>query len=74
MALSALTGKKPGRDVHCLLFTVKDTGPGIPPPELERLFDGFGQKIFDKGKLEGAGLGVALSHKFVQLMGGNSFR
>ncbi|GAB1544315.1 hypothetical protein NUACC21_69910 [Scytonema sp. NUACC21] len=54
-----------------LLFEVEDTGPGIPPEELNSLFEAFVQTKIGKESQEGTGLGLAISRKFVQLMGGD---
>ena len=53
-----------------LHFSVKDTGPGIPKPQLGNIFDPF-QRIGDQQtQIEGTGLGLAISHELVQIMGG----
>lgn len=54
-----------------LLFAVADTGIGIAPADLVRIFDEFYQ--VDGGsnrRQEGAGLGLAISRRFVGLHGG----
>lgn len=55
-----------------LLFYVKDTGPGIPKEKTGIVFDRF-VKLVDKNEtvLKGAGLGLAISHDLVKLMGGD---
>jgi GAF domain-containing protein/DNA-binding response OmpR family regulator len=52
-------------------FEVEDTGPGIVPTELDRLFEAFVQTETGRRSQEGTGLGLPISQKFVQLMGGN---
>jgi PAS domain S-box-containing protein len=54
-----------------LLFEVEDTGPGIAPEELNNLFDAFVQAKSGRESQEGTGLGLPISQKFVQLMGGD---
>ncbi len=54
-----------------LLFEVQDTGLGIAPEELDRLFEAFVQTTTGKETQEGTGLGLPISQKFVQLMGGD---
>jgi CheY-like chemotaxis protein len=49
---------------------VADTGEGIAPEELEYLFEPFSQTTSGKKAQEGTGLGLTISRKFVQLMGG----
>ncbi|MGB3236864.1 MAG: PAS domain S-box protein [Geitlerinemataceae cyanobacterium] len=53
-----------------LHFEVEDTGLGIKPEELETLFVPFGQAEAGRKASEGTGLGLPISHRFVQLMGG----
>jgi ammonium transporter, Amt family len=53
-----------------LTFEVADTGEGIAPEELEYLFEPFSQTTSGKKAQEGTGLGLTISRKFVQLMGG----
>lgn len=55
---------------HTLLFEVEDTGPGIAPEELGNLFQAFQQTRAGQQSKEGTGLGLRISQKFVQLMGG----
>jgi two-component system OmpR family sensor kinase/two-component system sensor histidine kinase BaeS len=47
-------------------FTVRDTGPGIPPEQLPHIFDRF-VKSADSG---GTGLGLAIAKSLVQAHGG----
>lgn len=53
-----------------LVFTVTDTGPGVAPEDYERIFKPFEQAA-NRPKVEGTGLGLALSREFVRLMGGD---
>jgi len=52
-------------------FEIEDTGPGIAQEEMEHLFEAFGQTATGRKAREGTGLGLLISHKFVQLMGGD---
>ncbi|MGL5922107.1 DAHL domain-containing protein [Chroococcidiopsis sp.] len=52
-------------------FSVEDTGVGIASAEIDRLFDPFVQAEAGISSQEGTGLGLPISRKFVQLMGGN---
>ncbi|NET59225.1 MAG: response regulator, partial [Symploca sp. SIO2E6] len=54
-----------------LLFEVKDTGSGIATTEMDTLFDPFVQTETGRKSQEGTGLGLPISRKFVQMMGGN---
>ncbi|MEB3830361.1 response regulator [Phormidium sp. CCY1219] len=51
-------------------FEIEDTGPGISPEELKLLFEAFGQTETGRKSQEGTGLGLPISQKYVQLMGG----
>jgi PAS domain S-box-containing protein len=53
-----------------LRFEVSDTGHGVAPEDLMRIFLPFYQTEFGIAKGEGTGLGLAISHEFVRLMGG----
>lgn len=51
-------------------FEVEDTGKGIAPEELNRVFEAFVQSGTSYQTFEGTGLGLAISKRFVELMGG----
>jgi signal transduction histidine kinase/DNA-binding NarL/FixJ family response regulator len=51
-------------------FTVADTGVGIAPDDVNKLFQAFEQVGEQDRKTEGTGLGLAISQQIVQLMGG----
>ncbi len=54
------------------LFEVSDTGIGMTPEQLSRLFQAFSQADASTSKkYGGTGLGLALSRKFAELMGGS---
>ena len=53
-----------------LLFSVKDTGPGMEPELVARLFQRFEQADAHAGRAGGSGLGLAISRELVELMGG----
>ena len=54
-----------------LSFEILDTGKGIAPEELDRLFDPFVQTASGIQSEGGTGLGLSISRQFVELMGGS---
>ena len=50
--------------------SVTDTGVGIAPEDQEAIFEEFKQVGTAEKKVEGTGLGLALSRKFIELHGG----
>ncbi|HSB42461.1 MAG TPA: ATP-binding protein [Methylomirabilota bacterium] len=50
--------------------SVRDTGVGIAPEDLEAVFEEFRQVGASAARHEGTGLGLALCRKFVELHGG----
>jgi signal transduction histidine kinase len=50
--------------------SVADNGPGIAPGDHERIFEEFQQTDAGLERLEGTGLGLALSKRLVELHGG----
>ena len=58
-------------DQPALEFRVSDTGIGIAPQHLDRIFDRFTQAEDDiNRRYGGTGLGLAISRQLVELMGG----
>lgn len=55
-------------DIH---FTVRDQGPGIPPAELDKVFDAFVQSSATKDGSGGTGLGLAICRKIMDAHGGS---
>lgn len=51
-------------------ISVADTGPGIPPQLLSRLFQPFERLGAERTSVEGTGLGLALSRALCEAMGG----
>ena len=53
-----------------LMISVRDTGYGIPPERLDRLFAPFDRLGAELGPIEGTGMGLVLSRGLVEAMGG----
>jgi PAS domain S-box-containing protein len=67
----ALGPAREGKPEAMLRFAVRDTGPGVPPEAIERIFAEFEQA--DSGparRHNGTGLGLAISKRLVDEMGG----
>ncbi|MFM9265725.1 response regulator [Tychonema sp. BBK16] len=57
---------------ECLIsFEVQDTGVGIAVAEIDTLFNAFVQTEAGKKAADGTGLGLTITKKYVQIMGGN---
>jgi CheY-like chemotaxis protein/anti-sigma regulatory factor (Ser/Thr protein kinase) len=57
-----------GRTVR---FLVKDTGPGIAPDHLARIFEPFEQVGDQKARAQGTGLGLSITRRIVEALGGS---
>jgi len=53
-----------------LQFAVHDTGLGIAADEMDSVFEPFVQTLSGRESRRGTGLGMAISHQYVQFMGG----
>jgi signal transduction histidine kinase len=51
-----------------IVYQVEDEGPGVPPSEVERIFDIYVTKVGEESR--GLGLGLPLSRRLAQLLGG----
>ena len=69
--LSTKLDEAQNRSLMCLHFSVRDTGVGIQPDWLARLFKPFAQaEVSTARRYGGTGLGLAISKRLVELMGG----
>ncbi|MBA4112302.1 MAG: PAS domain-containing sensor histidine kinase [Verminephrobacter sp.] len=57
-------------DEHTICIEVRDHGPGIPPAELEAVFDAFVQSSQTRDGSGGTGLGLAICRKIITAHGG----
>ncbi len=71
ISLTVFEDKEDSTDVISLNFKIRDTGVGISEAELPKLFEAFTQAQAGKEAQEGTGLGLTISRKFIQLMGGD---
>jgi PAS domain S-box-containing protein len=55
---------------ECVRIDVRDTGPGIPPDEQQRIFEAFYRLSHNAKAPEGTGLGLAITQRLVELHGG----
>ena len=58
-------------DPFLILFEVEDTGVGIAAAEIDTLFDAFVQTEAGRNAADGTGLGLTITKKYVQIMGGD---
>jgi PAS domain S-box-containing protein len=65
----ALTNGGDGREM--MVFAVSDTGIGMTPEQMDRLFEAFSQAdASTTSKYGGTGLGLAITKQFCHMMGG----
>jgi signal transduction histidine kinase len=70
ISIDARQGQEDGRD--CVIIEVADTGIGMTPEQLGKLFQEFSQASSGTAaKYGGTGLGLAISKRFCQMMGGD---
>jgi signal transduction histidine kinase len=66
-AATTLSSREDGSTVR---IEVTDAGPGIPHDRIDRLFSPFERLGAEQGDVEGTGLGLAVSKRLVEAMGG----
>ena len=54
-----------------LRLRVTDTGHGIPPEKLEGLFEPFNRLGAENGEVEGTGIGLTITRRIMEMMGGS---
>ena len=70
LQVSPVPSNNPSSEIQNVQFRVTDTGTGIAPHDLNKLFDAFEQVGYHSQKAEGTGLGLSISQKLVKMMGG----
>ena len=71
-AVELAVSARPGADGLAVSAEVRDTGPGIAPDMLERVFEPFAQTELGRA-MGGAGLGLAVSRRVASALGGRVY-
>ncbi|HEY9385259.1 MAG TPA: response regulator [Gemmatimonadales bacterium] len=70
--ITLTAAREPGAAGGQIVFCVRDTGIGMTPEQLSRLFQAFSQaETSTASKYGGTGLGLAISRMFAEMMGGS---
>jgi PAS domain S-box-containing protein len=76
---NAIKYNRPAGSVHLacragdgmVRVAITDTGPGIPADKQARMFSPFDRLGAERGQVEGSGIGLVITQRIVQAMGGN---
>ena len=67
----SINGEKQSDEVLMLTVSVQDTGIGIRPEDIEKLFTKFQRlEMVHNSTLEGTGLGLAITNRLLEMLGG----
>lgn len=61
------------KDVNTISISISDTGIGIPIDMIEKVFTPFERLGAENSNVDGVGIGLSLSKKLVELMGGDIY-
>jgi PAS domain S-box-containing protein len=76
---NAIKYNRPAGSVHLVCHTgegvvriaITDTGPGIPANKRSRMFSPFDRLGAERGQVEGSGIGLVITKRIVEAMGGS---
>ncbi|NER27212.1 MAG: sensor histidine kinase [Symploca sp. SIO1C4] len=60
----------PQKNLQHIAITISDTGPGIPPQDLEHLFERHYRGVQASTEIPGSGLGLAIAKELIEQMHG----
>ncbi|MCL2159661.1 MAG: ATP-binding protein, partial [Oscillospiraceae bacterium] len=70
--LSVMSEKSPNEDEFLLVLRASDTGQGMTPEQINKLFDEYSRFNAEANRTtEGTGLGMSITQNLIRLMGGN---
>lgn len=72
VTVEILKVKEPGNKFNKIKIAITDTGPGIEPEDIPKLFIPFERIGAEKTQTEGTGLGLAVVKKLMDAMGGET--
>jgi signal transduction histidine kinase/CheY-like chemotaxis protein len=76
---NAIKYNRPAGSVHLacrggeglVRIAITDTGPGIPAHKQSRMFNSFDRLGAERGQVEGSGIGLVITRRIVEAMGGS---
>jgi len=76
---NAIKYNRPGGEVYlsceregdAVLVTVRDTGTGLRPDQVEQMFQPFNRLGAEFTKVQGSGLGLVITQQLIKRMGGS---
>ncbi len=68
--VSVVVGREQRRDGPCVSVAITDTGPGLTPEQIGRLFEPFNRLGAERSGVEGTGIGLVITRRLLDLMQG----